>query len=83
VAVSVQWLFVSVMLLKKKTRRSGGKKKKQGTSRASHAPFLVQFLVCLATKIVAFFIKIADFAFMGPAGLLAAVAQLFTATSMV
>jgi hypothetical protein len=58
-------------------------KKKQGTSRASHAPFLVQFLVCLATKIVAFFIKIADFALMGPVGLLAAVAQLFTATSMV
>jgi hypothetical protein len=59
------------------------KKKKQGTSRASHAQFLVQFLVRLATKIVAFFIKLADFALVEPAGLLTAVAQLFTATSMV
>jgi hypothetical protein len=48
-----------------------------------HAPFLAKFLVCLATKIVAFFIKIADFALMGPAGWLAAVAQLLAATSMV
>ena len=53
------------------------KKRKQGTSRASHA----QFLVRLATKIVAFFIKFAHFALMRPVGLLAAVAQLFTATS--
>jgi hypothetical protein len=48
-----------------------------------HAPFLAKFLVCLATKIVAFLIKIADFALMGPAGLLAAVAHLYAATSMV
>ena len=48
-----------------------------------HVPFLTKFLVCLATKIVAFFIKIANFTLMGPAGLLAAVAHLFAATSMV
>ena len=45
--------------------------------------FLAKFLVCLATKISAFFIKIADFAPMGPAALLAAVAQLLAATSLV
>jgi hypothetical protein len=32
-----------------------------------HAPFLAKFLVCLATRIVAFLMKIADFALMGPA----------------
>ena len=66
-------------------RWSGGKKNSKGLdlSRACHAPFLAQFLVFLATKIVAFFIKIADFALMGPVGLVAAVAQLFTTTSMV
>jgi hypothetical protein len=75
------------MLKKKKT---GGKKNivavllGVGLSHVlCHAPFLAKFLVCLATKIVAFLIKIADFALMGPAGLLAAVAQLYAATSMV
>jgi hypothetical protein len=48
-----------------------------------HAPFLAKFLVCLATRIVAFLMKIADFALMGPADGLAAVAQLLAATSMV
>jgi hypothetical protein len=69
-------------LLKKK--KTGGKKNSVGLSHVlCHAPFLAKFLVCLATKIVAFLIKIADFALMGPAGLLAAVAQLYAATSMV
>ena len=40
-----------------------------------HVPFLTKFLVCLVTKIVAFLMKIADFALMGPADGLAAVAQ--------
>ena len=46
-------------------------------------PILAKFLVCLAIKISAFFIKIADFAPMGSAALLAAVAQLLAATSLV
>jgi hypothetical protein len=72
-------------MLRKKTGGVEGKKKTASwTSHVlCHAPFLAKFLVCLATKIVAFLIKIADFALMGPAGLLAAVAQLFAATSMV
>jgi hypothetical protein len=41
------------------------------------------FLQCLVTRIRLFFIKVADFALVGPAGLLVAVAQLLTATSMV
>ena len=69
-------------------RRPGGvegKKKSKAcwTSRASHAQFLAQFLVRLATKIIAFFIKLADFALMGPAGPISDVAQSLTATSMV
>ena len=48
-----------------------------------HALFLAKFLVYLATKIIVFLMKIADFALMGPADGLAAVAQLFAATSMV
>ena len=61
-----------------------GKKKKLGwTSRASHAQFLAQFLVRLATKIVAFFIKLADFALVGTAGPIFDVAQSLAATSMV
>ena len=52
-------------------------------SRACHAPFLAQFLVRLATKIVAFFIKLADFALVGPAGPISDVTQSLAATSMV
>ena len=72
-------------MLKKKTGGMEGKKKNsKWTSHVlCHAPFLAKFLVCLATRIVAFLMKIADFALMGPADGLAAVAQLFAATSMV
>jgi hypothetical protein len=45
--------------------------------------FFFFFLQCLVTRIRLFFIKVADFTLVGPAGLLAAVAQLLTATSMV
>jgi hypothetical protein len=66
-------------------RRSGGKKKNtKWTSHVlCHASFLTKLLVCLATRIVAFLMKIADFTLMGPADGLAAVAQLLAATSMV
>ena len=59
------------------------KKRSKVASRASHAPFLAQFLVRLATKIVAFFIKVADFALVGPARPISGVGQSVTATSMV
>ena len=59
-------------------------KKQQGwTLRACHAQFLAQFLVRLATKIVAFLIKLIDFALVGPAGPISDVAQSLAATSMV
>ena len=75
-----QWLFVSVMPVEEEDQAEGKKKSKAcWTSRASHA----QFLVRLATKIVAFFIKLADFALVGPAGPISDVAQSLTATSMV
>jgi hypothetical protein len=59
------------------------KKKSKAGPHVLPMPIFSQFLVRLATKIVAFFIKVADFALVGPAGPIAAVAQLFTATSMV
>ena len=61
-------------------QRIGGRKKKARHSHASHAQFLLQFLVRLVTKIVTFFIKFIDFTLMGSVELLAAVAQLFTVT---
>jgi hypothetical protein len=77
-----QWPFVSGML-KKKTSGVEGKKKSKAASRASHTPFLAQFLVHLVTKIVVFFIKVADFALVGPTGPISDVAQSVTTTSMV
>jgi hypothetical protein len=81
-----QWLFVSVMPVEEEAQAKWREKKKSKacwTSRASHAQFLAQFLVRLATKIVAFFIKLADFALVEPAGPISDVAQSLTATSMV
>jgi hypothetical protein len=80
-----QWLFVSVMPVEEEDQAEWReKKKKQGwTSRASHAQFLAQFLVRLATKIVAFFIKLADFTLVGPAGPISDMARSLAATSMV
>jgi hypothetical protein len=52
-------------------------------SRALPCPIFSQIFSVFGNKDSAFFIKIADFALMGPAGLLAAVAQLYAATTMV
>ena len=74
------------MLKKKKT---GGKKNIVAVvwcgplSRALPCPIFSQIFSVFGNKDSAFFIKIADFAPMGPAGLLAAVAQLYAATTMV
>ena len=73
-------------MLKKKT---GGKKKIVAVllgvdlSRALPCPIFSQIFSVFGNKDSAFFIKIADFAPMEPAGLLATVAQLYAATSMV
>jgi hypothetical protein len=83
VAVSDQWLFVSVRPVEEEDQAEWRGKKASWTSRASHAQFLAQFLVRLVTKIVAFFIKLADFALVGPAGPIFDVAQSLAATSMV
>jgi hypothetical protein len=60
----------------------GGGKKRNGN------PLLLMcfsffFLQCLVTKIRLFFIKLADFTLVGPAGSISDVAQSLTATSMV
>ena len=79
-------LSVQGVMLKKKT---GGKKKMVAVllgvdlSRALSCPIFSQIFSVFGNKDSAFFIKIADFVPMGPAGLLAAVAQLYAATSMV
>ena len=52
-------------------------------SRALPCPIFSQILSVFGNKDSAFFIKIADFAPMGPAALLAAVTQLYAATTMV
>jgi hypothetical protein len=52
-------------------------------SRALPCPIFSQNFSVFGNKDSAFFIKIADFAPMGPAALLAAVAQLYAATTMV
>jgi hypothetical protein len=67
-------------MLKKKKKKTGGKKKGQlgccgPLSRALPCPILSQIFSVFGNKDSAFFIKIADFAPMGPAALLAAVAQ--------
>ena len=74
------------MLKKKKT---GGKKKIVAVllgvdlSRALSCPIFSQIFSVFGNKDSAFFIKIADFAPMGSAKLLATMAQLYAATSMV
>jgi hypothetical protein len=78
------------MLKKKKT---GGKKNIVAVgllgvrcgplSHALPCPIFSQIFSVFGNKDSAFFIKIADFAPMGPAALLAAVAQLYAATTMV
>ena len=76
------------VMLKKKIGGVEGKKKKivavaMDLSRALPCPIFSQIFSVFGNKDSAFFVKIADFALMGPKGLLAAVAQLFAATSMV
>ena len=79
-------LSVQGVMLKKKT---GGKKKMVAVllgvdlSRALPCSIFSQIFSVFGNKDSAFFIKIADFALMGPAGLLAAMAQLYAATSTV
>ena len=79
-------LSVHRVMLKKKT---GGKKKMVvvllgvDLSRVLPCPIFSQIFSVFGNKDSAFFIKIADFTPIRPAGLLAAVAQLYAATSMV
>jgi hypothetical protein len=77
----------------KKKKKTGGKKNIVVVgllgvscgplSRALPCPIFSQNFSVFGNKDSAFFIKIADFAPMGPAALLAAVAQLYAATTMV